>query len=146
MVKRSRLPVVPRSPDLERADRIDAGGAHCGKRSKDDAGEPRDRGGEEQHAPVGDDGKLNRILAGIERWNQKAAEWLRQGDAERRSAEREQAALDKQLRGDAAARCSEGHADGHLALAGAGAGEHQIGEVGAGDEQHQSGDGEQELK
>ena len=131
---------------LERADRVDAGGAHRGKGAKDDAGEPRDRGGEEQHAPVGDDGEMNRILAGVERRNQQAAQGLRERDAERRSAEGKQAALDEQLRGDAAARCSEGHADGHLALAGAGAGEHQVGQVGAGDEQDQSGDGEQELK
>ena len=135
MEKRSRLPGASALAGFERADWVDAGGAHGGERAKDDAGEPRDRGGEEQHAPVGDDRKMNRVLAGVERRNQKAAQGLRERDAQRRSAEREQAAFDEQLRGDAAARCSEGHADGHLALARAGAGQHQVGEVGAGDEQ-----------
>ena len=49
----------------------------------------------------------------------------------------------KQLAQHAAARCAQGHANGELTLTRAGAGEHQVGQIGAGDEQHQAGDGQQ---
>ena len=74
------------------------------------------------------------------------AEGLRQRDAERCSAEREQSAFDEQLPQHTAARCAKRHADGHLTLTRVGAGEHQVGQIGAGDEQHQPGDGEQQLQ
>ena len=144
--KRSRLPAIPRSPDLSAADGIGTGAAHGGDGAEDDAGERGHDRGEEQHSPVGDDGEMDGVLAGVERRDEQPAEGLRQRDAERCSAEREQAAFDEQLPQHAAARCAEGHADGHLTLPRAGAGEHQVGEVGAGDEQHQPGDGEQQLQ
>ena len=59
-----------------------------------------------------------------------------EGDAECAADEREHKAFCQKLADDARAACAEGLADGELAGAGGGAGEQQVGDVGAGDEQH----------
>ena len=92
------------------------------------------------------DGELDGVLAGIERTNQQAAERPRHRDAERGSGGGQNDAFHERLAQEASARRLQGQADGHLALTSGGAGKHQVGEVGAGDEQHKSGDGQQKLQ
>ncbi len=63
--------------------------------------------------------------------------------AEGGAGEGEQETLAEQLAHDAGARGAEGGAHGEFLLAGGAAGEQEIGEVGAGDEQHESDGTEQ---
>ncbi len=65
-------------------------------------------------------------------------------DAEESSGDGEERGFDEELAKKARACGSEGHADGDLALASAGAGEHEVGEVGAGDEEDETGDAEED--
>ena len=58
-------------------------------------------------------------------------------NSQRAAGEGEQEALGEQLTDDALAACAESLANGEFASAGGGAGQQQIGDVGAGDEQNQ---------
>ena len=55
-------------------------------------------------------------------------------------------AFDEDLLNEAAAGCAQRAADGDLALAGRGAGEHQVGHVGAGDEQNEANRAEEKQQ
>ena len=110
--KRSRLPAIPRSPDLSAAMRIGTGTAEGGDGAEDDTGEAGHDGGEEQYPPVSSHGEMDGVLAGAERGDEQAAERLRQRDAERCSTDCEQAAFDQQLPQHTETRCPDSHANG----------------------------------
>ena len=69
-----------------------------------------------------------------------------QRDAERAAGEGENKAFGEQLANDAGASRSESLADGEFAGARGGAGEQQVGDVGAGDEQYQCHDRHEDLE
>ena len=81
--------------------------------------------------------------AGQLRDTSTCAKRARHDHSERGADRREQHALDEQLAHDAAARRADRQPHGDLALAGGRASQQQIREVGAGDQQHQSGGREQ---
>ena len=68
---------------------------------------------------------------------------VREGDTRSSTADRDERALREQLPKDARPTGAERHANGQLALAGRRPGEEQVGEVRAGDEQHEP-DGDEE--
>ena len=83
-------------------------------------------------------------LSLVRKRDQEAAQPLREQSARCGADGGEQQALGQHLTDDAAARRADGQAHRDLALARGRAREHQVGEVGAGDEQHQAGGREQQ--
>jgi hypothetical protein len=71
---------------------------------------------------------------------------LCQGSAQSRAAGGEQRAFQQNLPQNAATRRAQGHPNGHFAPLHTGPGQHQVGEVGARDQEHQSGDCQQNLE
>src|SRR5207248_1951330 len=81
---------------------------------------------------------------GGKKGDEAAAQELGQGDPESRAEAGEQQTFGEQLADKARPRRSDRLADGKLALAHAGAGEQQVSDIGAGDEEHQAGGGEKD--
>ena len=84
------------------------------------------------------------IGVGGEERDEARAQPVREHRARRGAGHGQQHALRHQLPHDASARRADGQPHRDLALARGGAGEHQVGQVGAGDEQHQRGHAEQD--
>jgi hypothetical protein len=80
---------------------------------------------------------MNGVLAGIQRPHQSPAERLCEGRAENRAAGREQRALEQNLTQQAAPGSTQRYANGDLAPLCAGACQHQVGEIGTGNQQHE---------
>ena len=119
-------------------------GDPCGSDAEEDAGDERERDGE------ADDGGRGRGIdgdvgcSGEGEREQHAGSRVGDDDAGDAAECGEDEAFGEELPDDAPPRGAEGGADGHLGAAGHAANEQQIGDVGAGDEQDESGDpGEQ---
>ena len=130
----------------QRVDRIGARREPRRRGAEHDAGDEREADGERQH---------QRRRARVDRQERRAGERERQqqargadGDDESGDAagDGEQHALDQRLRDDLPARRAHREPHGGLAAPRDGAGEQQVRDVGAGDEQHQPAHAEQNLQ
>ncbi len=126
------------------------GGVHIGARgeprrheAEEDAGAERDEEGEREDPRI--EAELERTggAADDEAAVDDPVETEGERDAEQAARAREQDGLDELLPDEMEAGGPEGGADGELAQPGGGAGELEVGEVGAGDEQYEAGEAQQ---
>ena len=145
-VNRSRLPTTPRSPD-----RIEVIGLALALRTAGNVPKTTQVATETTAAnsntrQSGAMVRVNRVLARVQRIHQRPAQRLREGNAERGADHRQQRALQQHLSQHPATRSAKRHANGHFALFAARPRQHQVGEIRAGNQQHQSGDGQKKLQ
>src|SRR5262249_17145919 len=114
-----------------------------GNDSEGDSGEGGDRESEQGDAPVEDDFFRSRGEAS-DVASERADHTRGAGQTDRTPGEREQNALGKQLPEQASSSGAESRPNGELALSPEMSGEREVGNVDAGDEQHQSRDGEKD--
>ena len=81
----------------------------------------------------------DRVCRRVEERHQRPADEQRDRHGEHRAGGGDQQAFDQHLRHEPRPRRADGASHGDLAFAGAGASEHQRGEIAAGDEEHQPG-------
>ncbi len=131
-------------PGLHRRRRSHVGGADGGGEAEEDAGQNGQTGGEREHAPVRLQVDEQAVALGAQEGHQGRAEPAREQGSRARAEGGDEQALRHELAHDAAAGGADGEADRDLALARAGPGQHQVGEVRAGDEEDESGHGEED--
>ena len=123
--------------------RIDAHGAEGGQQSEEDGSEDGESGSGEEDGPGNVDGAEARETLGRGGDEEPDAD-EREQDAEGASDEGEDEGVSKSGADEAIAASAEGSADGEFALAGDGAGELQVGEIDAADEQNGADGGKEE--
>jgi hypothetical protein len=130
------------------ADRADQVGARAVQRREEPEGEPRrerHRGGERHGPPVEREVQhLERF--GLEQRADAGERPARDHEPRRAPEQREHARLGEQLRDEPPPTGAERQPHGHLRLAARAAGEQEVGDVGAGDEQDDAGDAEEECE
>ena len=116
---------------------VAAGGVQRRRQPADDAGQRRDRQREQQHRRVERDlGFIGNRVRRHERQDRREPR-VSQRRADHAGGQRQEQALGEQLSNQPPPARAERHADGHLALPRARARQHQVRDVGAGDEQEQ---------
>ena len=130
----------------ESFDGIGVGGEPCGRGSEDGTGDEREREGkgEDGQRRRGGDGHEVRAVEG-EGDDGFDAE-VRDGESGDAAEDGEEDAFGEGLADEALARRAEGKADGGLGAARGSAGEEEVGDVGAGDEENEAADGEQDVE
>ena len=131
---------------FERFDEFEFGGAECGEGAEEQSGEDGDGEGEKQEAQVDGDIEGNGVWAAGDHVKQETVCEGGEGNAERAADGCEQQTFCKKLANQARAACAEGLTDGELAGAGGGTGEQEIGDVGAGDQKNDTGEGHKHLQ
>jgi len=124
---------------LESAGNVAAGGAQGGREAEDEAGKGGKGRREEHHTIVGGYGEVDRQGDREARAGKRGGAGQRQGIAAGAAGQGEQDALGEQLAHEPGASGADGQAGGDLPAAGRGARQQQIGNVGAGREEHQHG-------
>ncbi len=130
----------------QRIDRVGAGGEPRRRRAEDDAGDEGEAEGKGQHYR-----RRIRVDRQERRPGEREREQQPRGpDRDREpgnpAADREHHALDQRLRHQLPARRAHREPHGGLPAPRHRAGEQQVGDVGAGDEQHEAADAEQNLQ
>ena len=131
---------------LERAHDVGARGQPGRHDAEDDAGERRGGDGQQEHLRADRQLQLARPAAGVADDDvglEQAVDPQRDEQAEAAADRGKKDALDELLADEAGARGAERGADGEVAHRDGGAGELEIGQVGAGDQQHKSREAEQ---
>src|SRR6185437_3540832 len=100
--------------------------------------------GEAKHTPVRAERDKQTARFPAEVVNQQLTEHARQSHSKESAGEGEQQAFCKELANQAAALRAQSKPDGDFALARAGTRQHQVGQIGAGNHQHQSRNGQQQ--
>ena len=115
-------------------------------RAKENAGDQRDQKGKAKDGQrwTGVDGHVVRV-GKCERKNGVRA-GIGNGQSSQSADAAQQHALGENLADDAAAPCAQGHAHGDVGAPRGGARQQQVGDVGAGDEQHDGGENHQHLQ
>ena len=117
-----------------------------GSDAEENAGEKRDEEGEPEHRQGG--GGIDGHIAGL--GEGEGEDGARSGIGNRQAGkpaeDAQEHALGKDLANNAAAARTQSHAHGHVGAPGGGAGQHQVGDVGAGDEQHDRREDHQHLQ
>src|ERR1039457_6221517 len=108
------------------------------------AGENGEGRGEAEGPPIPAELQEYGVVNGVEEGDQAAAQDLSEHGADSAADDGQQQAFREQLPDEAPAGGSDGEPDGEFALANASTRQEEIGEVGAGDQQHQSGNGHEQ--
>ena len=116
---------------------------NAGARPEEQAGEHRKAGGEGEHGEVGTCIERNGLAFGRDDAKQQAGSPVGDENARGAADRSEQHALGEHLANEPAAAGADCHAHSDLLLAGRGAGEQQVGNVGAGDQQDHGDDARQ---
>ncbi len=120
------------------------GSANGGHQAEDDAGERRNGRGKREHAPVDAEIKLRGVVVNGQEPKNGFAQCPCQCETGRRASERQHQAVTQRLADEPQTGGAECKADGELALARTGAGQHEIAQIGAGDQQDESGNSQQQ--
>ena len=123
---------------LHRLDRLDASGAKCRHDAKQQRRRDRHGGGEPEHAPVEREIERYGFLVRGELLHQESAAPPRQHQPKRRSGAGQDQALGEQLARDPELRRAHRQPKAQLVAPGIRAGQHQVGDVGAGNQQHEA--------
>ena len=121
-------------------------GTHGRRQPEEHSCQYRERRRESQHTPIHAEIQEDLILLRADKGHKHPAYRERQEQSTNRASDRKQKAFGEQFANHSPTRRSKGPADGDLPLSCTGAGEHQVRQVGACNEQHQSGDSEQQPK
>ena len=133
----------PPPPFREDGGRIDTGRAQGREEPEEDRRGDRRRQGEAQDRRIGAGRREERDVGGRQ-GDEEAGERDGEGDPERAAHRRQDRALDERRANQTPAARPERAPDGELAPARREAGQHQVGQIGAGDEQHHAHDGQQD--
>ena len=131
---------------LEGVGEMEARGAEGGDGAEEDGGGDGESEGEAEQAKIEADIERESFEAAGDHAEQQPVGGSGEGDAERAADQGEDQALGKELPDDARAPRTERLANSKFACACGRAGEQEIGDVGAGDEQDQRNDGHEDLQ
>ncbi len=123
-----------------------ARGGEGGCEAEEKCGEERDAEGEEQDGQIRRGSHGDVVVALAEEGDEGAGGGEGDAESEEAAGEGEEEGFDEALADDACAAGAEGEASGDFALAGGGAGEEEVGEVGAGDEKNENDDSHEDLE
>ncbi len=128
---------------LDGGARFDMRGAKGGREAEDGAGECANRCSEGEHTPVRGQLEMQRIALRAQKIEDALAQCAREHQPECGPSPCEQQTLAQRLPNQPAAGSPERQAHRKFTLPGAGAGKHEIGEIGARDQQDEAGDPEE---
>ena len=122
------------------------GGGPGGSETEEDSGEHGDRSGEGVDAPVEGQDEIGLLPCVDEEFRDGRAAHEVEEYSEEAAHGGDHEAFGEDLAKDSGAAGAEGEADAHLALTGGCSGEHEVRDVGAGEEENESDEGEQDVE
>src|SRR5438876_165381 len=131
---------------LQQGGRLRARGTHGRRQPKGDSGQHGECSRESQQAPVHSEIQEDLTLRRADEGDKQPAYRKRQKQPANGASDCEQKAFREQIANHSPTRGSKRSPDGYLAFASTGAGQHQVRQVRARDEQDQSGNSEQQPK
>ncbi len=129
---------------LQQRGRLRARGTHGRSKPEGDRRQHRERSRESQQAPIHPEIQEDLTLRRADERHKQAAYRERQKEPANRASHCEQKAFRKQIANHSPTRGSQRSPDGYLAFASTGACQHQVRQVGAGNEQDESGNAEEQ--
>ncbi len=121
------------------------GGRPGGSEAEEDSGEDGDRGGEDEDGPVEGDVEVGLLPRVAKEPGDCGSSHEVEEEASHSAHEGDHEAFGEDLAEDSGTPCAESKADTHFALAGGGSGEHEIGDVGAGEEKDETDESQQDV-
>ena len=132
---------------LERTGGLNGGGAKSGEKSEETGDDESEREHKEEDADIGGKGEADGIVRATETGNNERSRPHGKERAESGGDEGEDGALDQDELQEVAASSTDGNAESHFARAGGGLRDHEVGDVGASDEQNEKNEnGESEER